>query len=141
MVANIDYTKFRLSLERLEEQYNNYQNLDESLSTLNQEAIAESAIQRFETCFDTLWKTLKKYMTEALGLPDLPNSPKPLFRIAYGNQLFRGSLEDWIQYSDSRIETSHDYDSVKAQHCLRIIDGFIEDAVGLYQTMTGESWD
>ena len=37
MVANIDYTKFRLSLERLEEQYNNYQNLDESLSKLNQD--------------------------------------------------------------------------------------------------------
>ena len=80
-------------------------------------------------------------MTEDLGLPDLPNSPKPLFRNAYENQLFRGPLEDWIQYSDSRIETSHDYDSVKAQHCLRIIDGYIEDAVGLYQTMTGESWD
>ena len=140
-MSDIDYTKLRLSLKRLEEQYENYQTMDDSLSQLNREAIGESAIQRFETCFDTLWKILKRYLNEELGLPDLPNSPKPILKIAAENRLFRTSLEDWLQYNDSRIATSHDYDGVKAQKCLGVIDSFIDDAIGLYQTMTDEPWE
>ena len=48
----IDYDKFQMSLKRLEEQHENYQQLDASLPELTQEAIAESVIQRFETCYD-----------------------------------------------------------------------------------------
>ncbi len=140
-MTDIDYTKFRLSLKRLQEQHDNYQNLDESLSRLNQEAVIESTIHRFETCFDTLWKALKRYMGNDLGIPDLRNGPKPLFRIATETDLFRGNLEDWIQYNDVRNQTSHDYDEAKALDTLRAVDVFITDAIDLYQTMTGESWE
>lgn len=140
-MTNIDYTKFQLSLKRLQQQHDNYQNLDESLSRLNQEAVIESTIHRFETCFDTLWKALKRYMSDELGIPDLPNSPKPLFRVAFENDLYRGTPEDWIQYTEARISTSHDYDETKALDTLQIVDAFILDAIGLYQTMTGESWE
>ena len=58
----IDYDKFQLSLKRLEEQHDNYQQHDPSLSDLNREAIAESVIQRFETCYDCLWKVLKRIL-------------------------------------------------------------------------------
>ncbi len=138
---NIDFTKLRLSLERLEEQHDNYLHPDTSLSRLNQEAIIESTIQRFEVCFDTLWKTLHRYLSERLGLPDVPNSPKPIFRIAYENQLYTEPVEDWFRYNDARINTSHDYDMKKAQACLALVDSFITDTIGLYQTMTGETWD
>ena len=70
----IDYDKFRMSLKSLEEQYENYRTPDSSLSDLIQEAIAESVIQRFETCYDCLWKVLKRYLVEELGLTDMPNS-------------------------------------------------------------------
>ena len=59
----IEYDKFQMSLGRLEEQHANYQNLDTSLPDLIQEAIAESVIQRFETCYDCLWKVLKRGMS------------------------------------------------------------------------------
>jgi hypothetical protein len=36
------------------------------LTGLDREAIGESVIQRFETCYDTLWKTLKRYLTEEI---------------------------------------------------------------------------
>ena len=75
----IEYDKFQMSLKRLEEQYENYRQSDDSLPELIQEAIAESTIQRFETCYDCLWKVLKRYLTEDLGLPDAPNSPKGHF--------------------------------------------------------------
>ena len=124
----------------LEEQHANYRNLDTSLPVLNQEGIAESVIQRFETCYDFLWKVLKRYLIEELGIADPPNSPKPILRLAYENGLFSAPLEQWWLYVDAPIGTSHDYDGANAQDCLEIIPDFIDDAIGLYQTLSGEAW-
>ena len=137
----IEYDKFQMSLKRLEEQYGNFRQSDSSLSELTQEAIAESAIQRFETCFDCLWKVLRRYLIEELGLPDAPNSPRGIFRLAHENSLFAALLDDWFGYVDARIGTAHDYSGEKAQACLDIMGNFIDDAIGLYQTMSGETWD
>lgn len=136
----IEYDKFRMSLARLEEQHANYRNLDASLPVLSQEAIAESVIQRFETCYDCLWKVLKRYLIEELGIADVPTSPKRIFGLAYENDLFAAPLEQWLSYADARIDTSHDYDGAKAQACLELMAAFIDDAIGLYQTVSGETW-
>ena len=136
----IDYDKFRMSLKGLEQQYENYPP-DSSLPDLIQEAIAESVIQRFETCYDCLWKVLKRYLIEELGLADVPNSPKPVFKLASENKLFASPLEEWLRYADARVDTAHDYSGEKAQACLDIMGGFIDDAIGLYQTMSGETWE
>ena len=137
----IDYDKYRLSLKRLEEQYENYRMPDASLPDLTQEAIAESVIQRFEICYDCLWKALKRYLIEELGVAETPNSPRPIFRLAYENELLVASLEQWFQYAEARVDTSHDYDGEKAKACIALVSDFIDDAIGLYQTMTGETWD
>ena len=137
----IDYSKFRLSLTRLEEQYKNFRRGNPALSNLDREGIAESVIQRFETCYDCLWKVLKRYLTEALGIAETPNSPKPVLRLAHENDLFAAPLEQWLQYADARIDTSHDYDGEKAQACLALIPDFMDDAIDLFQTMTGATWD
>ena len=136
----IEYDKFQMSLGRLEEQHDNYRNVDASLPVLMQEAIAESVIQRFETCYDCLWKVLKRYLIEELGIADVPNSPKPIFRLAHENDLFTVPLEQWLGYAAARVDTSHDYDSEKAKACLELMPDFIDDAIGLYQTMSGETW-
>ena len=137
----IDYSKFQMSLKRLVEQYENYQASDVSQPDLIREAIAESVIQRFETCYDCLWKVLKRYLIEDLGVADVPNSPKPIFRLAHTNNLYASPLEQWLLYAEARIDTSHDYDGEKAQACLDLMRDFIDDAIGLYQTMSGETWD
>ena len=137
----IDYEKFQMSLKRLEEQHENYQTLDPSLPYLTKEGIAESVIQRFETCYDCLWKVLKRYLIEELGIADVPNSPKGVFRLADGNDLFATSLEEWFGYVKVRTGTTHDYSGEKANTCLEIMEDFIDDAIGLYQTMTEETWD
>ena len=136
----IDYDKFRLALKRLEEQHENLLRLDPSLPGLMREAVAESVIQRFETCYDCLWKVLKRYLTEGLGLADVPNSPKPILRLAYENNLIAGPLEQWFGYLKARVNTSHDYSGEKAQSCLRIMPDFISDAIKIYQTMSGTRW-
>ena len=137
----IDYSKFRSSLKRLEEQHANYRQGNPALSDLDREAVAESVIQRFETCYDCLWKVLKRYLAEALAVAETPNSPKPVFRIAYENDLFATPLEQWIGYAVARGGTSHDYDGDKAQASLVLVPDFIDDAIGLYQTMSGEPWE
>jgi diadenosine tetraphosphatase ApaH/serine/threonine PP2A family protein phosphatase len=83
----IDYGNIQKALKHLELQLRNHQGMDASLDTLTREAIAESVIQRFETTYDCLWKVLKRHLGEVLGLADLPNSPKPLLRIAAENRL------------------------------------------------------
>ena len=137
----IEYDKFHMSLRRLEEQHANYRSADASLPVLIREAIAESVIQRFETCYDCLWKVLKRYLIEELGITDVRNSPKPIFRLAHENDLFAAPLEQWLRYAAARVDTSHDYDGEKAKACLELMPDFIDDAIGLYQTMSEETWD
>lgn len=139
----IDYGSFQKSLKHLEIQYANYQQRHDrpELKDIDREAIAESAIQRFETCYDTLWKVLKRYLVEILGLPDVPNSPKPVLKLAAQNDLFAARVEQWLKYADARTKTAHDYSGEKAAEVLLIMGEFIDDAIGLYQTMSGTTWE
>ncbi len=137
----IEYDKFQKSLKHLQAQYENHENLDETLPILIQEAVAESVIQRFETCYDCMWKVLKRYMIEELGLADVPNSPKPIFKIASENELLSSAIDQWLVYAELRIATSHDYSGEKALAALNEMRNFIDDAIGIYQTMSEKTWD
>lgn len=137
----IDYSEFRSSPRRLEEQSANHRQGHSALSDLDREGIAESVIQRFETCYDCLWKVLQRYLAQELGVPDAPNSPKPLLRLAHENDLLAAPLEPWFRYVEARESTSHDHDGEKAQACLALVPDFLDDAIGLYQTMSGALWE
>lgn len=137
----IQYDKFQKSLKHLENQYNNFVHIDEELPEITKEAIGESVIQRFEVCYDCMWKVLKRYLTEELGLPDVPNSPKPVFRLAMENDILPAPVESFIEYADARIGTAHDYSGEKEQEALKIMNRFISDAIKLYQIMNKEAWN
>ncbi len=137
----IEYDKFQQSLKHLELQFENYETLDESFPELIKQAVSESVIQRFETCYDCMWKVLKRYLFEELGIPEVPNSPKPILRLANENQLFTSPVEQWLAYANARIATSHDYSGDKAKEALKLMKGYIDDATGLYQTMSHKSWE
>lgn len=139
----IDYDKLQKALKHLELQYANHKQAQDrpELTDIDREAIAESVIQRFETCYDTLWKDLKRYLIEEIGLPDVPNSPKPLWKLAGQNNLLAARVEQWLKYADARTSTAHDYSGKKAEETLTLMGEFIDDAIGLYQTMTGTTWE
>ena len=137
----IEDDKFKKSLKHLELQYKNYKALDSSQPVLMKEAVSESVIQRFETCYDCMWKVLKRYLVKNLGIPEAPNSPKPILRLAANNDLFVSSTDQWFLYADSRTSTSHDYSGEKASACLEIMGNFINDAIKLYEKMSGEKWE
>jgi len=139
----IDYEKLQKTLKHLELQFQNYQMSHDrpELTELDREGIAESVIQRFETCYDTLWKDLKRFLIEEMGLAEVPNSPKPIIKLAGQNDLLASTVEKWLVYADARTATAHDYSGEKAAVALLIVKGFIDDAIGLYQTMSGTTWE
>ena len=136
----IEYNNFQKSLKNLEAQFENYRTLDDSLPKIIQEAVAESVIQRFEICWDCLWKLLKRHLQEEIGLPEVPNGPNPVLRLANENQLLPGSVEQWLRYGKARVATAHDYSGKKANDALNIMGRFIDDAIRLYQTLSGKNW-
>ena len=138
----IDYQKLELALKHLEIQFANFRNARNrsELTEIDREAIAESVIHRFETCYDTLWKLLKRNLIEELGLPDVPNSPKPLLKLAGQNAVLTVPVERWLGYADARTATAHDYSGQKAMDTLRLVEDFIHDAIGLYQIMAKSQW-
>jgi nucleotidyltransferase substrate binding protein (TIGR01987 family) len=138
----IDYSKLQSALKHLELQLGNYQAAPnrQELTELDREGIAESVIQRFETAYDTSWKTLKRHLTEQLGLVDIQNSPKPILKHANQNDLLGGKIDAWLQYADARTATAHDYSHEKAKETLAIVPSFFADAIVLFQVMTGTLW-
>ena len=137
----IDYSKLQLSLHHLELQSENLLHLPKwLLPELVTEGITESVIQRFEVCYDCMWKVLARYLREELGLADVPASPKPIFRLAAENELLPSPVEQWMRYAEARIGTSHDYSGEKAKECLNIVGDFIADSRELYTTMSKELW-
>ena len=137
----IDYTNFKKALKHLELQFQNYRNLDVCLPDITQEAIKESVIQRFEICCDCLWKILKRYIREVLGSPNVPESPKPIFRLAFSNDLLPSDIDLWLEYIDIRNNTSHDYSGKKVETAIKLMPNFIIDAIKLYETISGEKWN
>ena len=137
----IDYGNLKSSLKNLEVQHGHLLNLSPDYPSFVHEGMAESVIQRFETCYDTLWKTLRRHLIDALGIAEVPNSPRFLFRLADENSLLAAGGDQWQLYIQTRIDTTHDYDKEKAVNAIEVMPEFIGDAIELYTTMTGEDWE
>ncbi len=137
----IEYDKLKKSFIHLEKQYNNYLSMNgrNNLSQLDREGISESVVQRFETCYDTLWKHLKKYLENETGLPDVPNSPKPVLRVAFENHIIE-DIEKWIEYANARVGTAHDYSEQKFKEALDKTGDFLKDVISVYCKMKNEEW-
>ncbi len=67
----------------------------------------DSAIKRFEFCFDLFWKTLKHFLEYYHGV--VCNSPKSCIREAFTNKLIEYD-EYYLKICDYRNLTSHTYD-------------------------------
>ena len=137
----IDYSNFQKALKNLEVRNEYRKKRKKTLDKQLTESVVESVIQRFEICYDCLWKILKRHMEQNLGISKIPSAPKPLCRMAFENEILSSSVEQWFKYIKVRIGTTHDYDGQKAQDAIDLVDDFIFDAIHLYQTMTGKKWE
>ena len=88
--------------------------LEEIVEMDETEIIRDATIQRFEFTFELSWKALRTFLKEAHGI--ICNSPKKCFREGLVIDLYSASqTEIMLRMVDDRNETTHTYDSNKAQ--------------------------
>ena len=80
--------------------------LAEVLKREKDEFIRDSAIQRFEFCFDLSWKTMKTFLEEYAKVQCV--SPRACIREAYRNELIKYD-QFWLKMADMRNQASHTY--------------------------------
>ena len=137
----VDLATLRTVLDNLEEQHNHLRHLESDTPRLTREGITESVIQRFEICYDITWKTLRRFLIEELRIPDIPNSPKPIFRIAAENRLVGDAGQRWQDYSRTRIQTTHMYNQEIVDSAIALIPAFLRDAANLAECMERGTWN
>ena len=142
----VNYDVLRKTLKNLETMNNHYKvnKIENPLSDkdiISNEALEESIIQRFEICYECLWKTLRRHIAEHEGVLDIKPSPKSTLRKADTMDLLPSPINQWFKYLEARNNTTHTYDLNKVREALFIMDNFICDTIKLYQTLTGKAWE
>ena len=133
----MDYTQLKTAIQRFGEMLEAYRNNAER-PPLEQEAVQDSLIKRFEYTLEVAWKICKKHLEEEGFSEAATGSPKSIIRLAAQRNLI-SNPEAWFAYLRFRQDTSHDYSSDKAESVLDITEDFYENVVNLYRGMTGES--
>jgi nucleotidyltransferase substrate binding protein (TIGR01987 family) len=85
--------------------------------------VRDAAIQRFEYCFEVIWKLLKEYLDKKEGI--ICNSPKSCFREAYSVQILtKEETIDALEMTDDRNLTSHAYIEEVAQKIFKKLETY-----------------
>ncbi len=85
------------------------------------EYMRDSAIQRFEFCYELTWKSLKQYC-DASGAPVF--SPRDAFRTAFRLGLIADGAE-WLRMVEDRNRTTHTYNERVADAIRSRLDGYL----------------
>lgn len=132
----MDYVQLKTAIERFGEMLKAFRHNDRR-PPLEQEAVQDSLIKRFEYTLEVAWKTCKRHLQEEGFTEAATGSPKSIMRLAAQRELI-DNPEVWFGYLRFRQDTSHDYSSDKAEAVLDIAEDFYQDVVKLYRGMSGE---
>ena len=105
--------------------------LQEIIQTPYSVIVRDSAIQRFEYCFEISWKLLKEYLKVHEGI--ICNSPKSCFKEAFKvNLLTEENTIKALEMTDDRNLTSHTYHEELANEIFRKITDYYHLMERLY---------
>jgi nucleotidyltransferase substrate binding protein (TIGR01987 family) len=108
---------------------------EEILQKEKDEIVRDSAIKRFEICFDLAWKTLKAYLSEYQKVEY--HSPKSCFKLAYQEKII--DYDDyWIKIVDFRNQSSHIYSEALADKIYEELPKILEYLKILYNALKSE---
>ena len=107
--------------------------LEEVMAVPKTDIVRDSAIERFESCFDLSWKTLKAYLEEAHNVSCV--SPKTCFREAYNKNLIKEYDTFWLQLADLRNQTVHTYKMAVAEEVYSQLPKALEHFTQLVKAM------
>lgn len=90
--------------------------------------ITAGVIQNFEFTYELCWKFMRRWIEVNIGRTQSEGIPRrELFRMANENHLI-SDVDLWMGYHQARNDTSHTYDSVKADEIFKIAGKFHADA-------------
>ncbi len=124
----LDFTSLKKAIKSFEDSINFYNSETyKSLTEEQKETVKAGVIQNFEFTYELCWKFMRRYLKEDFG-PEVDGiSRKELFRLSK-QKLLIDDLDKWIAYHTARNETSHAYDSKKAEEVLKIAIEFLSEA-------------
>lgn len=102
------------------------------------EQLRNSVIQCFEFTYEISWKMLKRYLEAVAANPEEIDVSTFQHLIRLGNEkgLLRSDWLRWKIYRQARTDSSHTYDSSKAEAVYALASDFLEEARFLYQRLT-----
>jgi nucleotidyltransferase substrate binding protein (TIGR01987 family) len=106
--------------------------LQEVLSLSRTDVIRDSAIKRFELCFDLAWKSVKFYAKDQ-GVECY--SPRDCFKTAFQLKLIEYD-ERWLVMIDDRNLTVHLYNEKQANEVYSRLSDYLGLFEKLYQTIS-----
>ncbi len=107
-------------------------------ASVDYEVFRNAVIKSFELTLETAGKLLRKVLKQYVGSPNTLEALvfKDVLRPAALHSLLSAEeLERWLAYRDSRNDTAHNYGEEFAEHTLRLITEFQQDALALYETL------
>ncbi len=134
----MDFDQYKKAIHRFEEMLNPCRDDTADRTELEKDTIQDSLIKRFEYTLEVSRKSCKRYLNEEGFTEAATSSPKSIMRLAAEAGIVR-SAKDWTGYINARQITSHDYSEEKADQVLAVVDDFHENAITLFQTISGES--
>lgn len=123
MNNKLDLSNIKNAIATLEEAIN-YYNTDVEQPIKNM--YADSCIQRFEYTYELSWKIMKKYLKLFFNKTEQELTIKNIFRYMEGYELIKDWTK-WVEYNDTRNNTSHEYNLNKAQFVLTVLQTFLDD--------------
>ena len=96
--------------------------LEEVLELKKTGVVRDSAIKRFELCFDLAWKSIKNY-SKIHGIECY--SPRECFKVAFQLKLIEHD-EGWLLMIDDRNLTAHLYKESEAEKIYEKLPKYLE---------------
>lgn len=134
MALNTDHLK--RCIGTLESSWNFYRQAE--AGSIDQEVFRNAIVKGYELAQETVFKLLKRALKDfGHGGRKLDATPiKELLRLAATHGLMSlAEVERWFAYRDNRNDTAHDYGEGFARETLKLLPGFIDDAMTLEATL------
>lgn len=107
-------------------------NLSNALSiTQPSDLERDGTIQRFEYCYEIAWKLAQRVLKENGVIAEYPKS---VFR-ELGRLGWIQNVEEWIEFQQSRNETSHEYGVKYAVASYKLAQTFLPLAINLFSIL------
>ncbi len=111
-----------MNSEYLEQFERAIEKLQQALEEPRNDFIRDSAIKRFEICYELSWKLIKRYLKEK-GIESI--SPGDCFKEAYRQKLIEYNNK-WLDMIEDRNLTSHIYNEKTAEEIYAKLGGYLK---------------